>query len=264
MSKLCYKYDLYHLVNNAYGLQSSKACHTINTSISKVSKDSRLDAFVQSTDKNFMVPVGGSIIASGSTDNLTDISQTYPGRATSSPIIDLFITLLSMGRRGYSELLQNRSTVFSYLHQQLEALAKKYNEKVVCTPKNQISIAMTLNNFKRPIDPIDQQKQADTSEKTTLELSNDSPVEKRAWEPTFVGAMLFNSCTSGIRVVAHGKKQTINGHSFIGYGSHHDSYPHVYLTLAAAIGMTVQEVDLSISRLSKVLSKAYKKMKISG
>ena len=39
----------------------------------------RVDAFVQSTDKNFMVPVGGSVVASSSPDFIKQVSQIYPG-----------------------------------------------------------------------------------------------------------------------------------------------------------------------------------------
>lgn len=39
----------------------------------------RVDAFVQSTDKNFMVPVGGAVVASSSEEFVTSVSQMYPG-----------------------------------------------------------------------------------------------------------------------------------------------------------------------------------------
>lgn len=39
----------------------------------------RIDAFVQSLDKNFMVPVGGAIIAGFDEDFIKEISRTYPG-----------------------------------------------------------------------------------------------------------------------------------------------------------------------------------------
>ena len=55
-----------------------------------------------------MVPVGGSIIASSNKEFIRKISAIYPGRASASPIIDLFVTLLSMGTSGYSRLLSSR------------------------------------------------------------------------------------------------------------------------------------------------------------
>ncbi|KAG1656679.1 hypothetical protein FOA52_007249 [Chlamydomonas sp. UWO 241] len=55
----------------------------------------------------------------------------------------------------------------------------------------------------------------------------------------------------GTRVVPRGKAQEIAGHTFVGYGSHTDAYPHVYLTAAAAIGTTKGEVDEFVARLTK-------------
>lgn len=48
---LCKKYEIFHLINNAYGLQSSKITHVINQSHRK----GRVDIVIQSTDKNLMV-----------------------------------------------------------------------------------------------------------------------------------------------------------------------------------------------------------------
>ena len=53
---------------------------------------------VSSTDKNFMVPVGGSLVYSPKKKDIVDkINKMYPGRASGSPIVDLFVTQLSMG-----------------------------------------------------------------------------------------------------------------------------------------------------------------------
>jgi O-phospho-L-seryl-tRNASec:L-selenocysteinyl-tRNA synthase len=58
-----------------------------------------VDAVVASTDKNFMVPVGGAVVTSGkgNTAVVDAVRRGYPGRASISPILDLLITLLSMG-----------------------------------------------------------------------------------------------------------------------------------------------------------------------
>lgn len=40
----------------------------------------RVDVFVQSLDKNFLVPVGGSIIAGFDKSFVEHISKTYPGK----------------------------------------------------------------------------------------------------------------------------------------------------------------------------------------
>ena len=44
----------------------------------------RVDAFVQSTDKNFMVPVGGSVIAGFDKAFVELIGKTYPGTLLTS------------------------------------------------------------------------------------------------------------------------------------------------------------------------------------
>ena len=84
-----------HVINNAYGVQSAALCKAI----SAAGRRGRLDAFVQSTDKNFMVPVGGAIIAAPSSrPGLVEaVSKAYPGRAGMAPLLDLLITLLHWG-----------------------------------------------------------------------------------------------------------------------------------------------------------------------
>jgi O-phospho-L-seryl-tRNASec:L-selenocysteinyl-tRNA synthase len=51
------------------------------------------------------VPVGGAILAGGKVekgeDSLVDVvNKAYPGRASMAPLLDLLITLLSMGDAG--------------------------------------------------------------------------------------------------------------------------------------------------------------------
>ena len=84
-----------HVINNAYGVQSAALCQAI----SAAGRRGRVDAFVQSTDKNFMVPVGGAIIAAPSSRPalVEAVSKAYPGRAGMAPLLDLLITLLHWG-----------------------------------------------------------------------------------------------------------------------------------------------------------------------
>lgn len=104
VATLCTKYNVFHIVNNAYGLQDVAASHTIT----QASIVGRVDAVIQSTDKNFMVPVGGAIIAGPNESFIDAIAKNYPGRASGSPVLDLFVTLLSLGRNGYEKLLLER------------------------------------------------------------------------------------------------------------------------------------------------------------
>ena len=63
-----------------------------------------------------MVPVGGSVIFSNKKKDLVDkINKFYPGRASSGPIIDLFLTFLQMGSKTLKDLLKQRKENFEYM-----------------------------------------------------------------------------------------------------------------------------------------------------
>lgn len=68
-----------------------------------------------------MVPVGGSFIYSPkkSASLIEKISKNYPGRASISPILDLFITLLQMGKKTLLELVSTQKQNFKILKQKL-------------------------------------------------------------------------------------------------------------------------------------------------
>ena len=54
-------------------------------------------------------------------------------------------------------------------------------------------------------------------------------------------------------MVAQKVEQEVARHHFTGFGAHHSSYPCCYLTAAAAVGITREDVDSFIRRLDKVL-----------
>ncbi|GFO47620.1 O-phosphoseryl-tRNA(sec) selenium transferase [Plakobranchus ocellatus] len=135
ISALCKEYDIPHLVNNAYGLQSSKCTHLLQ----QAAHIGSVNAFVQWLNKNFMVPVGGSIIAGFDKDFINEIGKTYPGRASATPSVDLFITLLSLGANGYQQLLDERKEMYAYLASALEKCAGKFGERRLNTKNNPIS-----------------------------------------------------------------------------------------------------------------------------
>ena len=66
------------------------------------------------------------------------------------------------------------------------------------------------------------------------------------------------------RVVAPDSTKEINGYLFTGWGAHAQSYRCAYLTAAAAIGMTKEDVDTFLKRLDKCLSKFTAKEKPIG
>lgn len=146
IAELCASYDIPHIVNNAYGTQSSKCMHLIHSA----TLSGRVDAVVQSLDKNFMVPVGGSLVATfgeKSAETMNLITSTYPGRASSAPGLDLFITLLSMGRDGYSILLNQRKELFVQLREKIAEFADDHGERLLMTKSNLISVAMTMSRI---------------------------------------------------------------------------------------------------------------------
>ncbi|XP_034757169.1 O-phosphoseryl-tRNA(Sec) selenium transferase isoform X1 [Etheostoma cragini] len=221
LAAVCAKHNIPHIVNNAYGVQSSKCMHLIQQG----ARVGRIDAFVQSLDKNFMVPVGGAIIAGFDESFIQEISKTYPGRASASPSLDVLITLLTLGASGYKKLLSERKEMYLFLAQELKSLASAHGERLLHTPHNPISLAMSLDGL-----------QAD-SDKAVTQL----------------GSMLFTRQVSGARVIALGKEQTISGHTFRGFMSHSEAYPSPYLNAASAVGITREDVTLCIKRLDKCL-----------
>ncbi|KAG7273852.1 hypothetical protein CRUP_014545 [Coryphaenoides rupestris] len=210
LATMCGKYHIPHVVNNAYGIQSSKCMHLIQ----------------QSLDKNFMVPVGGAIIAGFDETFIQEISQMYPGRASASPSLDVLITLLTLGANGYKRLLAERKEMYSVLAEELRTLAAAHGERVLHTPHNPISLAMSLDGLR-----------GDGDDKAVTQL----------------GSMLFTRQVSGARVIPLGKEQTVSGHTFRGFMSHSEAYPCPYLNAASAMGITRDDVALCVRRLDKCL-----------
>ncbi|RUS15504.1 soluble liver antigen/liver pancreas antigen, isoform CRA_d, partial [Jimgerdemannia flammicorona] len=74
ISKLCATHGLPHLVNNAYGLASPRCMNAV----SEACKRGRVDLYVQSTDKNFLVPVGGAVVAGPDKGLVEEVGRMYP------------------------------------------------------------------------------------------------------------------------------------------------------------------------------------------
>jgi len=226
VAKLCEKTNTGHVINNAYGVQSRVICKKI----SKAWTIGRVDAVVQSTDKNFLVPVGGAVVCCGKRkeDVAQAVATSYPGRASASASLDLFITMLSMGEDNWVRLLDQREDAYDYMASELAKVAAEEGERMLCTPGNPISMAMTLSCAKKIGAP-----------------------------PTMFGSMLFSRCVSGTRVVAPGETKTVGGITFQGFGASHSAYPETYFTAAAALGVTRADID----RFTTVLRKTFKDFK---
>lgn len=221
LSALSKKYNIPHVINNAYGLQSTFLTHQIE----QAHRVGNVDLFIQSTDKNLLVPVGGAIVA-GSNKKLVDaVAKRYAGRGSSSQTLDVFMTLLSLGRDGYMRLVQERKDNFMYLRQKLRNLASRHNEKILITKRNPISVAMTLEYFDKS-------------------------------KVSMIGSMLFTRGVSGCRIVSTADTKMIDGYKFQGWGSHISHCNNIpYLTASASLGVTKTEIDSFIDKLDKVLLK---------
>lgn len=240
VAKLCAKRDnVAHIVNNAYGLQCKKTCKLIN----RASVVGRVDAVVCSTDKNFLVPVGGAIVMSPNIEIIQSVGKVYAGRASSAPVLDLLITLLSMGLSGYKRLLIEREEMLPEFRTKLSEIAEKYGERLLECPSNTISLGITLDKLVRP-------RNSDESEEDYMKA-----VSKQI---SYFGSMLFKRCVSGTRVVPRGEVKQMGGESFVGFGSSTDCYPHAYMTAACAIGVSRNEVVEFFSRLDKTMKEAKK------
>jgi O-phospho-L-seryl-tRNASec:L-selenocysteinyl-tRNA synthase len=62
------------------------------------------------------------------------------GRASASPVIDVFMTLLSLGSNGYKNLICERKEMFKYLKEELSKVAAKHGERILDTRNNPISM----------------------------------------------------------------------------------------------------------------------------
>ncbi|CAN0394733.1 unnamed protein product, partial [Discosporangium mesarthrocarpum] len=140
IARLCGTTGVGHVINNAYGLQCSRTCRLVNRAMAV----GRVDAIVQSTDKNFMVPVGGALVCGPNQAFIDKVGKSYAGRASMGPCLDLFMTLLSMGESGLRRMLSHREGLVDEFRRQFRACAQANGERLLETPANTISFAMTL------------------------------------------------------------------------------------------------------------------------
>ncbi|PVU84768.1 hypothetical protein BB559_007426 [Furculomyces boomerangus] len=252
VAKICKDFNIPHLVNNAYGVQSSRCMGLI----SEASNQGRVDFFVQSTDKNYMVPVGGAIVASPNKQEITEISRFYPGRASSSPIIDVLITLLSLGSNGFKNLLSERKMNYIKMKQAILESSLINPIFLLNTPNNDISIAIGLKN------------------------NDNSSAKPNKFNE--IGSMLYFRNVSGSRCVFPGNVNIIQGYEFKNWYQHINLYipndldkskisdgdlsfrtinrakllgsPISYLNVAVAIGFKENEIETFFRKLSGIFN----------
>ena len=111
-----------HIINNAFGVQSRQIMKLVRGAVDA----GRVDAVIQSTDKNFLAPVGGAIAASPNEEFLNAVSENYVGRATAGPVAQFLAATLSIGLRGYEELRDQQEENRRFLEASLKAVAERH------------------------------------------------------------------------------------------------------------------------------------------
>ena len=144
IARLCAELGCGHVINNAYGVQSAALCAAVTAACRR----GRVDAFVQSTDKNFMVPVGGAVVAAPKREQslvraprpsalhrrtetrhvlqVTAVNKAYPGRACMAPLLDVLMTLLHLGATGWRDALGAREAAYVYLRARMCDIAAEH------------------------------------------------------------------------------------------------------------------------------------------
>lgn len=235
ISAICKEHNIFHVVNNAYGLYCTKICDMLNQS----NKKGKVDLVVSSTDKNFLVPIGGALVYSANAELVNKVAKNYPGRASISPILDVFVSFLEIGKNKYIELIKERKAKYNVLWSRMENVAKKFNERLLCIKNNKISIGMTLGNVV---------KEAGTCKKEDI---------------TEIGAMFYSRQISGVRVVTESNKEyDIGGYKFKNYGSSCEKYTCLpYFTFACAIGISDWEIEEFANKFEKIIGEYIAKHK---
>ena len=229
VAALCAELGVPHIINNAYGLQAGALTHAVNEAM----RVGRVDAVVQSTDKNFLVPVGGGLLFSADRAFVDTVARTYAGRASSVCAEDMLVTLLEMGRAGLARLTAERKRLFAVLRREVARVAEAHGERLLAVPRNPISLAITMD---RHVDAAT----ADTA--------------AQRGRP-HVGAMLFQRCCSGARLHVHdARTSTVCGLELANWGAHCSTFDHSYLNVACAIGMDESEIAVFCERLDAVLT----------
>ena len=224
ISKICKEKKIFHVINNAYGIYCTKIIDMIN----KAEKVGDISLIISSTDKNFMVPVGGSFIYSSKKDMIQKVKNNYPGRASISPLLDLFISFLQMGKNGYKKLIKERKEKYEQLINKLNKICDKYDEKIIAMNGNKISILFTLKNI----------------------------YKKAKKDVKQIGSMCYNRQISGVRIItsSNGEKKNIGGYEFLNYGSSCDNYKYLpYMTFSCAIGISDEDINGFVDKLDKIL-----------
>jgi O-phospho-L-seryl-tRNASec:L-selenocysteinyl-tRNA synthase len=142
IAKLCQEYSVPLVINNAYGVQSEEIMKKISSAIDA----GRVDAIIQSGDKNFLAPVGSSVVVTTKKELIDWIAESYAGRASAAPIVQTLAALLAVGHKQYSVLREQQQKNKQYLETKLNSIADEIDQRVLSV-YNPIACAMTLDGL---------------------------------------------------------------------------------------------------------------------
>ncbi|GAB68262.1 UGA suppressor tRNA-associated antigenic protein [Plasmodium cynomolgi strain B] len=121
IAHICKRYNIPHIINNAFGLQCTYLCKEIQKCFES---KGRVDFVVQSCDKNFLVPVNGGIVFSSDKKKMKELKKHYPGRTPVHAYLDLFITLLELGKKKTKPKKKKRRKFFLVARKSCYSLLK--------------------------------------------------------------------------------------------------------------------------------------------
>jgi O-phospho-L-seryl-tRNASec:L-selenocysteinyl-tRNA synthase len=142
IAKLCQEQSVPLVINNAYGVQSPELMKRIRSAIDA----GRVDAIIQSGDKNFLTPVGSSIVVSPEKKTIEWITDSYAGRATAAPLTQTLAALLALGCKQYRSLQLHQQENRQYLERILKSLASEIGQRLLSV-YNPIACAMTVDGL---------------------------------------------------------------------------------------------------------------------
>ncbi|MEX2681912.1 MAG: O-phosphoseryl-tRNA(Sec) selenium transferase [Candidatus Sigynarchaeota archaeon] len=146
IAKLAKDAGIPHVVNNSYGLQSDVYSRLLRGAMDA----GRVDYVVQSTDKNFLTPVGGAVICARSKDRIEAVSRSYAGRASAQPIVQFLASVLTYGLAGYKKLMADQKEHRAVLQKHAEKFASRIGQRILQV-ENPIAIAVTLEGLPEDI-----------------------------------------------------------------------------------------------------------------
>ncbi|MFW9793718.1 MAG: O-phosphoseryl-tRNA(Sec) selenium transferase [Candidatus Thorarchaeota archaeon] len=142
IAKACADKNIPLVINNAYGVQSERVMSEIRSAVDA----GRVDAVVQSSDKNFLAPVGASVVVTPKKDFVDLIADTYAGRATAAPVVQTLSAMLAIGFETYKDLQKEQLENKALLNELMKEIGESLGQRVLSV-WNPVASAMTMDGL---------------------------------------------------------------------------------------------------------------------